>query len=74
MRYALILAILLSAGVGCSDTLETGYAPRKLGVSEAVRRGYYAQPYTAEAQAANAEREPDDAFKGARPQGAYGAQ
>ena len=46
------LATLLLIAVGCSSTLETGYAPRKLGASDDVRRGYYAQPFTPEAKAA----------------------
>ena len=37
---------------GCSSGLETGYVPRKLGSSNEVRRGYYAQPFTPEAKAA----------------------
>ena len=41
-----------AAGSGCSAKLETGYQPRKLGSSEEIRRGYYAQPFTMEAAAA----------------------
>lgn len=37
---------------GCSETLETGYVPRKLGASSTERRGYYASPFTPEAAAA----------------------
>jgi len=37
---------------GCSDKLETGYEPRRLGASSAERRAYYASPYTPEAIAA----------------------
>ena len=44
--------IITLAAAGCSSTLETGYAPRKLGASDDVRRGYYAQPFTPEAKAA----------------------
>ena len=47
-----ILAAALALGAGCSSTLETGYKPRKLGASDEMRRGYYAQPFTPEAQAA----------------------
>jgi hypothetical protein len=39
-------------GMGCSSTLETGYKPRMLGSSADVRRGYYAQRFTPEAQKA----------------------
>lgn len=38
--------------IGCTDRLETGYQPRRLGTSSTARRGYYAQPYTPEAAAA----------------------
>ncbi|MDB5296818.1 MAG: hypothetical protein JWO31_2801 [Phycisphaerales bacterium] len=37
---------------GCSGALETGYVPRPLGASPTERRGYYASPFTPEAQAA----------------------
>ena len=48
------IALILSAFAlcGCSSTLETGYQPRKLGASDEMRRGYYAQPFTPEAKAA----------------------
>ena len=46
------LGIMGLAAAGCSSTLETGYMPRKLGASDDVRRGYYAQPFTPEAKAA----------------------
>ena len=49
----LVLAALsLVVGAGCSSTLDTGYEPRRLGASDDVRRGYYAQPFTPEARAA----------------------
>jgi len=52
----LVWIILLAGGAcvgGCSSTLETGYQPRPLGGSSAeIRRGYYAQPFTPEAQKA----------------------
>ena len=50
MRYLCLLLMLTSTG--CSSTLETGYMPRKLGASEEMRRGYYAQPFTPQAKAA----------------------
>ena len=37
---------------GCSNTLDSGYVPRPLGVSSSERRGYYASPFTPEAAAA----------------------
>jgi len=46
--FCLILMVAtaaLSAGCG-SEKLETGYEPRKLGDSDAVRRSYYAAPFT----------------------------
>jgi hypothetical protein len=49
------LAVLALAGLtltGCSNALETGYVPRRLGANATERRGYYASPFTPEAQAA----------------------
>ena len=48
---ALVTCAVLVAG-GCASKLETGYMPRKLGGSEEMRRGYYAQPFTPQAKAA----------------------
>jgi hypothetical protein len=48
----LISTLVLVALVGCSSKLETGYEPRKLGASDEIRRGFYAQPFTPEAKAA----------------------
>lgn len=53
-----LLAILLA---GCSSKLETGYEPHKLGDSLAVKRGYYAEPYSPEAQAAQADKQQNNA-------------
>lgn len=44
-RHYLVFASLLLLA-GCSSQLATGYQPRKLGASEAVRRTYYASPYS----------------------------
>jgi hypothetical protein len=53
MTLAGVLAVGgLFSVVGCSNTLETGYVPRQLGVSSSERRGYYASPFTPEAAAA----------------------
>ena len=50
MRW-MLLAVGLVALSGCgSERLETGYEPRKLGDSNAVRRSYYAAPFTAESR------------------------
>ncbi len=55
----LTVVMLLALAAGCSEKLETGYAPRKLGATEAQRRGYYAQPYTPEARAAETDKQTD---------------
>ena len=60
-RGVLGAAVLLSAvlaGGGCgSSTTETGYEPRKLGLSEAQGKGLYAPKYSQEQARAQAERE-----------------
>ena len=50
MRW--IMLITLTAGmIGCgTERLETGYEPRKIGDTDAVRRSYYAAPFTAESR------------------------
>jgi len=48
----LALALCGVGGLGCSEKLETGYDPRKLGVSNESRRGFYAQPFSPEARKA----------------------
>lgn len=54
---ALIWSAMLT-GVGCGTaTTETGYEPRKLGLSEAQRKGLYAPQYSQEQARAQAERE-----------------
>ncbi len=52
------LGILIAsiAGIGCSNTLETGYKPHALNSSTTLRRGYYASPFTPEAEAASREK------------------
>ena len=45
-------SLLAAATAGCSSKLETGYKPRLLGSSAETRRGFYAQPFTAEAKKA----------------------
>lgn len=45
----LILALLPLAG--CQSDLETGYKPKKLGVSDEERRAYYAAPFSPESAA-----------------------
>ena len=71
MRRSLILIGTALAGAlacGCSDKLETGYEPHRLGSSSAERRAYYASPYTPESIAAekegNAPAAPGSGFRG----------
>lgn len=69
MRWMVILAVgaLLA---GCqSGVTETGYEPRKLGMSDAARRGLYAPKYSPESAAAEAEREAE--MKSRRPSGGF---
>lgn len=71
MRFVLIatmLTFLVFSGCG-SGKLETGYAPRKIGASPAERRGFYASPFTPQAQAAQVER--DDEVDVRRPRPGY---
>ena len=60
------LLLVLAVGLaGCSGhTLETGYTYTPLGDSSAKRRGYYADPFSPEARAAQQERATD--FEGRR--------
>jgi hypothetical protein len=44
----LLASSALVGAAGCSDKLETGYKPRKLGASESQRRAYYASPFSPE--------------------------
>jgi hypothetical protein len=46
---ALLTVSFLTAG--CGTTLEDGYKPRALGSTPEVRRGYYASPFTDQAEA-----------------------
>ena len=61
---AVLLSAVLVGGCG-SSTTETGYEPRKLGLSEAQRKGLYAPKYSQEQARAQAEREQD--MKSRRP-------
>lgn len=54
MRRWIALGLLMLTG--CDSGLVTGYQPRRLGDSPAVRKGYYAGKYTPEARAAESER------------------
>jgi hypothetical protein len=46
-------------GAGCSTKMETGYQPRSLSAGSTERRGYYASPFTPEAEAAKAKNASD---------------
>ena len=61
------LAAMVVGLVGCSSTLEDGYKPRKLGASDAVRRSYYASPFTPEATVSKADREQELEARRPRP-------
>jgi hypothetical protein len=63
---ASLLGLILSGG--CSSALETGYAYRPLGASSTERRGYYASPFTPEAQAAE-QTKPDASIDARHPGG-----
>jgi hypothetical protein len=63
MRSGLaIIAILLISG--CSAKLETGYDPHKIGSTSDERRGFYAAPFSPEAQNSG---ENQDSFRARRP-------
>ena len=74
LRMALIACLsflgFAVGGLGCSEKLESGYAPRKLGASNEVRRGFYAQPFSMESQKAKA-YEQDFGSPGGRPKPGY---
>jgi hypothetical protein len=66
------ISILLLVAAGCSNKLETGYEPHKLGdLTPAERRGLYAQDFTLEARAAQADQQSNnsDAFHSHLPGG-----
>jgi hypothetical protein len=54
--YSLFFLLGCFCGIGCSSALETGYKPHALNSSTTLRRGYYASPFTPEAEAANREK------------------
>jgi hypothetical protein len=65
----MVLGAMLMIAMGCRGELETGYKPRKLGASDTQRRGFYASPFTPEAQAARMER--DQELDARRPRPGY---
>ncbi len=59
-------AAVCAAAGGCgSATLETGYVPRRLGDSPAVRKAYYVSRFDPRAREADQERETE--FRARRP-------
>jgi hypothetical protein len=66
----LLVPLLLLGLIGCAtDALETGYKPKPLKDSPAMRRSYYALPFTAEARAPQLEKEQE--FEARRPRPGY---
>jgi hypothetical protein len=60
---ALASLIIMAVMAGCGpERLETGYEPRKLGASDATRRGFYAPEFSPAAQAAAAAEDRDGAY------------
>lgn len=60
MKPAMLLtaALLIVGGLGCeTEKLETGYVYSPLGDSSSKRRGYYADPFSPEARAAQMEQQ-----------------
>jgi hypothetical protein len=67
-KWLTILSLAVLA-VGCSSSLEDGYKPRLLGASDDQRRGYYAAPFTPQAQAAD--QDAQQQFDARRPHPGY---
>lgn len=65
-RIIMVLTLILA---GCSEKLSTGYKPRPLSDSAAVRRSYYASPYTPESKPPGQEKADDITSR--RPRSAY---
>jgi hypothetical protein len=59
-QFLFLLALAVAAG-GCTTKLETGYEPKKLGsLTPAERRGLYAQDFSMESRAAEADQEKEN--------------
>jgi len=62
----IILSALAALSLGCTNKLETGYEPARLGtLTPAQRRGLYAQDFTMESRAAEADQENQNKNNGA---------
>jgi hypothetical protein len=61
VRYWKVLALAGAAAVlGCdSSKTETGYTPRRLGMSSGEMRALYAPAYSPEAKAAEGDKKPE---------------
>jgi len=63
-----LFSLLSLTGLGCgTGKLETGYAYRPLGASDAERRAFYTPRYTRAAAMAEQERAKDAEYKARRP-------
>lgn len=66
MGRTLLIGLILGL-TGCSSSLEDGYKPKTLGASDAVRRSYYASPFTPEARVTATDREQEIDARRPRP-------
>lgn len=64
-RMSWLALACVGLNAGCKTAMETGYQPRSLSASPAQRRGYYASPFSPEAEAAAKDKGTDQ--RGARP-------
>ena len=57
VKHVLPAILLLTLLGGCASSLESGYQPKKIGVSPEERRAYYAPQFSPESQASQAGKE-----------------
>jgi hypothetical protein len=55
LLMAIVAGLVGVAGCGTAK-LDTGYEPRKLGTSDAMRRSYYAPAFTPESQVSDLDK------------------
>ncbi|HVT90853.1 MAG TPA: hypothetical protein VHD56_18510 [Tepidisphaeraceae bacterium] len=66
----LAMGLLVVCAIGCSESaLETGYKPHALSDSPAMRRSYYASPFTPASKAPQMEQ--DQELQARRPRPGY---
>jgi hypothetical protein len=65
-RSAVVAGLALVLG-GCTNVLETGYKPRKLGSTAIERRAYFAGPFTPAAREAQSQEARERQFERRRP-------